>query len=325
MQVPLRQRKESDRCMDRWSGSKRVFKKILYPVDSRDSSTLLKIIKRHVEPGSTVYTDGWAGYKDLNQHGYNHFSVIHKDGYKIFYKNTTTDATVVVHTNTIEGSWQSSKDHFKMKHGVELSTFESHLAEVVWRNHHRGSPGDVYDYFFSLMSYIYMKPEAPRLTAPRPLFDTWRGNLAEGETVKVHQMFDDAPVKPTSPAQILSASTHDHDYTTSDPVPNDVSDRPEAEAEPEESPQQEEEVAGPSTSRAPERGYGNYYHPTNWVPITTSKEIRMEHNDSSSSEDEAVHRPRPSKFRQRRKRTKKAKCCKNLHELYPLSSDSDFV
>jgi transposase-like protein len=34
---------------------------ILYPVESRDSDTLVKIITRHVEVGSMVFTNSWAG------------------------------------------------------------------------------------------------------------------------------------------------------------------------------------------------------------------------------------------------------------------------
>jgi transposase-like protein len=36
---------------------------ILYPVESRDADTLEHIITRHVEVGSTIFTDSWAGYK----------------------------------------------------------------------------------------------------------------------------------------------------------------------------------------------------------------------------------------------------------------------
>ena len=42
---------------------------VLYPVDRRDEATLLTIMKPHVEPGSRIFTDGWAGYRRLNQEG----------------------------------------------------------------------------------------------------------------------------------------------------------------------------------------------------------------------------------------------------------------
>ena len=44
-------------------GSNRL---ILYPVENRNKETLTKIIQRHVEPITKIYTDRWGGYNDLN-------------------------------------------------------------------------------------------------------------------------------------------------------------------------------------------------------------------------------------------------------------------
>ena len=60
-----------------------------------------------------------------------------------------------------------------MANGVEITTFEQHLAEIVWRNHHKGSPGEANEAFFKLVNYIYNHDGSPRLNAPRPLFDTF--------------------------------------------------------------------------------------------------------------------------------------------------------
>ena len=57
-------------------------KHIIYPVDDRSENTLLKIIKKHVDPGSVIYSDGWPAYIKLNDHGYQDFSVIHKTSFK---------------------------------------------------------------------------------------------------------------------------------------------------------------------------------------------------------------------------------------------------
>ena len=43
---------------------------LLFPVDKRDSKTLLVIIEKHVEKRSTIYSDGWATYNTLNDIGY---------------------------------------------------------------------------------------------------------------------------------------------------------------------------------------------------------------------------------------------------------------
>lgn len=77
---------------------------ILVPVDRRDADTLIPIIQKYVTPGSTIYSDGWSAYLPLNELGYQHFSVIHKQAYTKRYVNEATQE-VVVHTNTVEGAW----------------------------------------------------------------------------------------------------------------------------------------------------------------------------------------------------------------------------
>ena len=41
----------------------------LFPVDKRDSETLLKIIVDNVELGATIYSDGWMAYSGLTAMG----------------------------------------------------------------------------------------------------------------------------------------------------------------------------------------------------------------------------------------------------------------
>ena len=44
----------------------------------RDARTLLTIIQRHVQPGSLVYTDEWAAYRQMQRVlGFNHQTVNH--------------------------------------------------------------------------------------------------------------------------------------------------------------------------------------------------------------------------------------------------------
>jgi len=103
---------------------------IMYPVNDRSRSTLLPIIKRHVAPGSTIYSNGWSAYCDLYSEGYRHFTVIHKYTFKSFYWNVETGDFVEVHTNRIEGALRHAKTHFRKISGTKLTQFEGHLAEV---------------------------------------------------------------------------------------------------------------------------------------------------------------------------------------------------
>jgi IS1 family transposase len=42
---------------------------ILHPVNNRFQDTLVTLIMRHVEPGATIYSDGWSTYCDLKDLG----------------------------------------------------------------------------------------------------------------------------------------------------------------------------------------------------------------------------------------------------------------
>ena len=108
---------------------------ILYPVDNRNVETMRLIITTHIKPGSRILTDGWAAYNWLNNAGYKHFNVIHKHTFTQQYKNTQTGEVIATHTNTIEGAWQHCKERFKAMHGTNVVNFESHIADVTFRNH----------------------------------------------------------------------------------------------------------------------------------------------------------------------------------------------
>lgn len=90
-------------------GSNRI---ILYSVLNRKRRTFLKIIKRQVKVGSTIYSDSWRVYVTLNNEGYVQFNVVHKDTYKQTYKNVATGEVIEVYTNTIEDAWKHARDYF---------------------------------------------------------------------------------------------------------------------------------------------------------------------------------------------------------------------
>ncbi|KCZ80666.1 hypothetical protein H312_01922 [Anncaliia algerae PRA339] len=76
-------------------------RKIIYiPLADRKKETLIKIIRRFVLPGSTIYTDCWKGYLGLNEY-FNHLTVNHSVSF--------VDENTGVHTNTIEGNWSLMK------------------------------------------------------------------------------------------------------------------------------------------------------------------------------------------------------------------------
>ena len=83
----------------------------------RSRDTMNQVFARHVRPGSTVFTDGWGGYRDLNDEGYDAFVVVHARSYIQSYINLATGKVVVVSTNAIEGAWAHAKEHFRRING----------------------------------------------------------------------------------------------------------------------------------------------------------------------------------------------------------------
>ena len=59
-----------------------------------------------------------------------------------------TGTTISVDTNTTEGAWKLSKDHFKNMSGTKITQFEGHMAEIMWRSRARG---DTYTELFDLL------------------------------------------------------------------------------------------------------------------------------------------------------------------------------
>ena len=76
----------------------------IVPNCSKDE--LLPIIRKHIEPGSTIFTDGLSTYKCLDKEGYKHSACNHSEG-----EYVAPDGT---NTNSIENLWCNLKSKFKM-------------------------------------------------------------------------------------------------------------------------------------------------------------------------------------------------------------------
>jgi len=73
----------------------------LVPVMDRTADTLVAIIRDWIEPGTTVITDNWAAYRNLESEGFTHRTVNHS----IHFVDPDTGA----HTNTMESTWRAVK------------------------------------------------------------------------------------------------------------------------------------------------------------------------------------------------------------------------
>lgn len=106
---------------------KRMF---IVPVADRKAETLIAVIKEHVLPGTTIYTDLWKGYSSLDLEGFHHGTVNHS---KCF-----VDPNTGVHTNSIEGAWSALKMHFAPRQRTK-DDIENRLGEYLWRRQNKNT------------------------------------------------------------------------------------------------------------------------------------------------------------------------------------------
>jgi transposase-like protein len=94
-------------------------------------STLLPIVKEHVLPSSTVFTDEWKGYDGIDhmKGGYNHKRINHSE--KVYVVGE-------VHTNTVEGFWSLIKRGIGgVYHSVSAKYLQTYLDEYSFRYNRR--------------------------------------------------------------------------------------------------------------------------------------------------------------------------------------------
>jgi len=100
-------------------GSGRTF---LVPVPDRTADTLTTIIHAWIEPGTTVISDCWGAYCDLDSQGYMHRTLNHNIR---FINQDTGD-----HTNTMESTSCSIKVFLEQYNGGE--EYHYHLAHYMF-------------------------------------------------------------------------------------------------------------------------------------------------------------------------------------------------
>jgi len=182
-------------------------KMTLYPIECRPEEVLLRLIDKHVKKGSHIFTDVCATYGKLNESGYEHFTVIHSladfltphctvvlqqqcDNATLIrliytyihtyissvatckYINRQTGQEVVCHINNVEEAWAHAKKYFRSINGCSWSTFEGHLAEIMWRNHVSCNSDNEYKEFFALLKQYYPLDEACKMGNCANFYDT---------------------------------------------------------------------------------------------------------------------------------------------------------
>lgn len=103
----------------------------LIQVEKRDKITLTGETIKHVERGTTVRTDCWKGYVDLDVNGYNHQKVNHSENF--------VDRETGIHTNTIEGTWSGVKRNVPIRCRTK-ELINPYLVRYMIRKNESGIP-----------------------------------------------------------------------------------------------------------------------------------------------------------------------------------------
>ncbi|OMJ76133.1 hypothetical protein SteCoe_24576 [Stentor coeruleus] len=88
-------------------------------VEDRRRETLENLIQKFILPGSTILSDGWASYINIENIDYGNYQyevVLHK------YNFVDSD-DALMHTQQIENSWMLIKTRLRHQYGASKKTF----------------------------------------------------------------------------------------------------------------------------------------------------------------------------------------------------------
>jgi hypothetical protein len=121
------------------------FKAFFVLVYNRSGPHLKHLIRQHVEEGTHIITDGWAGYSGLSELGYRHSVIIHEENFVEPNNNE-------IHTQLIESTWGSLK-RFIQSHGTNMDKFfAEYICEYVFRRLY----DDVFDALLDVIRRKYV-------------------------------------------------------------------------------------------------------------------------------------------------------------------------
>ena len=100
---------------------------------NRTRETLVAgLAQQFVGPGTTIISDEFSPYFNLNSLGYIHIMVNHSENF--------VDPFIGAHSNTIEGVWSQIKKKLKAMSATLKSKLPSYLDEFNWRKCYPGDP-----------------------------------------------------------------------------------------------------------------------------------------------------------------------------------------
>ena len=116
-------------------------------VDQHDAATLLPIIHQNVRPGTTIWSNGWAAYRQVANDGRYNFQWVNHQEYFV-------DPATGVHTQANECYWGKWKSCLKPMRGTTREMLPSYLDQFMWGDRH-GLNGMVMDNILLYMAENY--------------------------------------------------------------------------------------------------------------------------------------------------------------------------
>lgn len=109
-------------------------------VNDRQAETLVPIIQKYVKPGTTIFSDQWPAYHQLQNLGYQHFTVNQLE-------NTGTC------TNAIKAYWSRVKRNIRLHWLSRRDQLPLRIDEFLWRDRLLSNKyGDVFTEMLRLMA-----------------------------------------------------------------------------------------------------------------------------------------------------------------------------
>ena len=97
----------------------------MVPVIRRDSNTLVPIIQSWCPPGCIINSDCWVAYNNLDNYGFEHYTVNHSQNF--------VNPVTLEHTQRIESLWKSAKSFLRNHHYKSHLHLEEYIAEWCFR------------------------------------------------------------------------------------------------------------------------------------------------------------------------------------------------
>lgn len=124
-------------------------KRFIVPVEKRDAATLLPLCQKYILPGTTIHSDCWKAYNDLQHLGYTHLVVNHSQHF--------VDPVTGVHTNTIESLWKDIKG-WVLRAGNKKAHYHQYFARYLFCHSHPDH-STIFHHFLREIARCYPPPQ----------------------------------------------------------------------------------------------------------------------------------------------------------------------